>query len=278
MANITASVGKGGVNKRVDVLTVQKLLNQHIRSITPLRPLAENGRVGPATLGAIEEFQRRVVGLTTPDGRVDPNGRTLRALNQHPVAPASITGTGSPRVTYSTSLPPSKQIVSAYALSVIKLALRQTGMPQAVITSTIRTPDEQARIMYGNAKKNLKGQFKLYGATGDEVLKVYEANRTRPESEVIKLMEQKIEDLLKQGRRTSNHVVTTDQYKTLNIFDIGVNSTRAVCGAAFDIDKFTKVLNGLVQEGYIDRLIDETNKSNSCWHIEIQPNKKPLPD
>ena len=168
-------------------------------------------------------------------------------------------------------------MVSSYAIAVIQLALSRAGMPQAVITSTMRTPGEQAAIMYRNAKKDLAGQFSLYGATGDEVLKVYKANQTMPDAEVIELMKNKMEELLKQGRRTSQHVVTESDYKILNIIDIGVNSTRAVCGPAFSIDKFTKALTELQSSGYIDTLIDETKKTNSCWHLEVRPNQKTLP-
>lgn len=180
------------------------------------------------------------------------------------------------KVTYSSQLPASKQIVSPYAISIIQLALQKAGMPEAVITSTIRTPEEQARIMYNNAKKNLMKQFQLYGSTGDEVLKVYKANQNAPESEVIQLMEDKIASLLKQGRRTSKHVVTTEQYNNRNIIDIGVHSTRKVCGKAFSAEKFTKALKDLQANGYIEKLIDETKKSNTCWHIEIKPNAKLL--
>ncbi len=276
MHSISASVGRGGSNQRGDVLTVQKLINQNIGSITPLRLLAEDGRIGPMTIGAIEEFQRRVVRLSRPDGRVDPNGKTLKALNRGAGTPSAATVNGSTKVTYSSDVPANKRIVSSYALSVIQLALQKAGMPQAVITSTIRTPQEQASIMYRNAKKNLAGQFRLYGSTGDQVLKVFKDNQTLPESQVVKMMKEKIEALLKQGRRTSKHVVTQPQYKALNIIDIGVNSTRAVCGASFNIAKFTKALNELQTQGYIDKLIDETSKSNTCWHIEVQPNKKPI--
>lgn len=181
-----------------------------------------------------------------------------------------------PKVTYSSQLPISKQIVSPYAISIIQLALQKADMPQAVITSTIRTPNEQARIMYNNAKKDLTKQFQLYGSTGDEVLKVYEANQDRPESKVLQLMEKKIASLLKQGRKTSKHVVTIDQYKNCNIIDIGVNSTRKVCGKSFSAEKFTKALKNLQGKGYIEKLIDETKKTNTCWHIEIKTNSKAL--
>ncbi|MGL4551090.1 MAG: peptidoglycan-binding domain-containing protein [Gemmataceae bacterium] len=67
------------MNLSADVLAVQKLLNKNRPG--PLRPIAEDGRIGPDTLGAIEEFQRRVVKMSNPDAKVDPNGATLRALN-----------------------------------------------------------------------------------------------------------------------------------------------------------------------------------------------------
>jgi hypothetical protein len=74
--------------------------------------------------------------------------------------------------------------VSQYSISVIKQALINTNMPQAVITSTIRTPLEQANIMYDQAKKSLTAQFRLYGSTGDEVLKVYKNNAKKTKNAI----------------------------------------------------------------------------------------------
>ena len=81
MAAITGSVGRGGTNGRRDVETVQRLLNQHIGRLTPLSPLVVDGLAGGSTVAAIETFQRRVLHMSRPDGRVDPGGRTFRALN-----------------------------------------------------------------------------------------------------------------------------------------------------------------------------------------------------
>ena len=77
---ISASVGKGGVNRSQDVITVQKLINQNIKSIVPIRPLKADGRMGPKTIFAIEAFQKKVVGLRIPNGRVDPRGKTITKL------------------------------------------------------------------------------------------------------------------------------------------------------------------------------------------------------
>ncbi len=81
MNHLTKPVGKGvhTAPHDKDVLLVQQLLNKS-RSPT-LGPIGEDGTIGPKTIAAIEEFQRRVVRMPVPDGRVDPNGATIRALS-----------------------------------------------------------------------------------------------------------------------------------------------------------------------------------------------------
>lgn len=81
MASIRSSVGRGGVNRSTDVVVVQQLLNANIRSIAPIARLDEDGLCGRLTIAAIEAFQRVVVRMARPDGRVDPGGNTLRRLN-----------------------------------------------------------------------------------------------------------------------------------------------------------------------------------------------------
>jgi hypothetical protein len=73
-SKITASVGKGGVNKPEDVLRVKQLLNKFGNS------LEENGTADAALTKAIEDFQRKYRGSTNPDGRVDAGGRTWGTL------------------------------------------------------------------------------------------------------------------------------------------------------------------------------------------------------
>lgn len=80
MDSIQASVGRGGRNRFEDVATVQTLLNDSVYLLIPLAPLEPDGTVGQMTIGAIEEFQRRVMRLRRPDGRVDPAGRTMQTL------------------------------------------------------------------------------------------------------------------------------------------------------------------------------------------------------
>lgn len=75
MQLISASVGKGGRNLAADVSTVQRLLAK-----SGLNPGPVDGICGKRTITAIIAFQGRF--LVQPDGRVDPNGQTLRRLNK----------------------------------------------------------------------------------------------------------------------------------------------------------------------------------------------------
>lgn len=95
MERINSSVGKDGVNAYRDVAIVQTLLNNNLHGVDGGRQLVVDGRCGPQTINAITDFQSRVVRLANPDGRIDPNGRTLGMLNSaarevHRAAPASI--------------------------------------------------------------------------------------------------------------------------------------------------------------------------------------------
>ncbi|WP_299597999.1 peptidoglycan-binding domain-containing protein [uncultured Microbulbifer sp.] len=293
-------VGVSGTNDVRDVRLVQMYLNSFAGSFAPLALLDEDGLIGTKTIAAIKHFQRNAVGMRYPDGRVDPEGKTFRYLTMYfseveqnaveqvlvgaspknqpePVSNETVNakaGLNNLIVSYG-DIASERRIVDPYSIEVIKLALKESGMNRAVITSTFRTPDQQARIMLKNGKKDLKAQFRLYGANGDKVLRVYADNKSKSDDEIVELMKNAIVRLGQSGQRVSKHCVGTEEYKKLNIFDIGVNSTRAVC-KGFNIKKFTSCLNDLVSEGYIEKLIDETGKSNSCWHIEIKPNKKPL--
>jgi hypothetical protein len=85
--SLSASVGRGGVNRPSDVKLVQRLINAHLP--VPIALLVEDGAVGPKTIFAIETYQRRTLGMNPPDGRVDPGGATFRSLTGGAVAPPS---------------------------------------------------------------------------------------------------------------------------------------------------------------------------------------------
>lgn len=76
--SISGTVGQRGQNKKSDVTLVQRMLNQSIQP--QLKALIVDGIAGRNTVSAIEWFQANKMGLSKPDGRVDPNGQTFAAL------------------------------------------------------------------------------------------------------------------------------------------------------------------------------------------------------
>jgi hypothetical protein len=72
-ARINGSVGSGGDNRADDVRVVQDLLNRAAGA-----GLDVDGDCGPKTVGAITDFQKGF--SSRPDGRVDPDGLTMRKL------------------------------------------------------------------------------------------------------------------------------------------------------------------------------------------------------
>lgn len=81
---VKQSVGANGSNDATDVKVIQAALNLFRSDKFKLsRNLVVDGKSGNKTTTAIERFQQHIVGMQSPDGRVDPNGRTLASLKQY---------------------------------------------------------------------------------------------------------------------------------------------------------------------------------------------------
>ncbi|WP_075188398.1 peptidoglycan DD-metalloendopeptidase family protein [Teredinibacter haidensis] len=87
MEMLTASVGRGGRNQFKDVATIQTLINDCLYLLGPLCFLQVDGKIGARTIDAIDMFQKIAMKMTKPDGRVDPRGKTLMALNFKKIRP-----------------------------------------------------------------------------------------------------------------------------------------------------------------------------------------------
>lgn len=78
----------GGANLFHDTATIQYLLNCVPASKGgPLEELDIDGIIGPKSLAAIRRFQQSAI--SKADGRVDPGGPTLEALNTYDPMPGS---------------------------------------------------------------------------------------------------------------------------------------------------------------------------------------------
>lgn len=64
-------------------------------------------------------------------------------------------------------------VISQRSLNILAEIMRDSDNPTAVITSTARSPESQARAMYANiVKRGVKYNLELYGANGDRVINV----------------------------------------------------------------------------------------------------------
>lgn len=79
MDKLIASVGQNGVNRSTDVVLIQKLLNAQ-KIPGEVIQLKVDGKMGNKTISSIEVFQKKILKMVHPDGRVDPNGRTFNKL------------------------------------------------------------------------------------------------------------------------------------------------------------------------------------------------------
>lgn len=83
MVVLTGSVGNKGENKVGEIKKIQNLLNKNRHLIPTIKKLSEDGKIGEMTINAIIKYQKNILKMLKPDGRIDPNGKTLRNLNNN---------------------------------------------------------------------------------------------------------------------------------------------------------------------------------------------------
>lgn len=150
-----------------------------------------------------------------------------------------------------------RNFVSSRMIDAIKDSLRVAGQATATITSTARTPEEQASAMYNNLVSNgVEQQKELYASSGDMVIDVYIAEMEKvgnTPSSVKKAMENKIIEL---GPSTvSKHCA---DFSKICVVDVGASIFNDAAG--------TRFVNAM--QSRVDRYFDE-RKTNKCFHFEL---------
>lgn len=157
--------------------------------------------------------------------------------------------------------------VSAAMLEVVKDGLRVAGQSVATITSTARTPEDQARAMFNNLVKpgfsiqaNIADQLALYASSGDQVVQVFAAaaagltrQQILAQGDTIKqAMVTKINEL---GPSTvSKHCADP---AVLSVVDVGAGAFTAANKALFSNYIATRVDNAIFEP------------KNNCFHLEL---------
>jgi predicted chitinase len=135
--------------------------------------------------------------------------------------------------------------------NILRAVGEASGNYYIAITSVARTPYDQARIMYNNCQSDLAEQRRTYAVPGQKVIDVYVSNKTKSRETVIKLMEQKINELGPSS--VSKHLANPE---VLNTFDISYGNLS---------DK-TKFWNEMKRRPELDEILNE----NKCYHVQIK--------
>lgn len=151
--------------------------------------------------------------------------------------------------------------VTPYSRGVLEDILRTAGLKRAVVSSTSRTPKDQARVMYNNLEVHgVEAQKKLYAPAGDRVIDVYaKAKAAGKTADQIKLdMEEKIKIL--GPTRVSKHA---SDPKVLNVFDVAPSSIKN--RHAFE--------EAVKEDRRVSKFLTPA-KSDPGYHIEVPQQQK----
>lgn len=110
------------------------------------------------------------------------------------------------------------QAVTDTAMRVLKEICAEACQKSARITSTARSVEDQARIMYDNISRNgVASQRRLYAAAGDSVIDVYEAEKKKnaSRSAIETAMVDKINAI--GPARVSNHLAQGAAICTIDV-------------------------------------------------------------
>lgn len=122
--------------------------------------------------------------------------------------------------------------VSEYSRDVLKDIMRSAGITNIKITSTARTAQEQARIMFSNLETyGVAHQKKLYGSYGDTVIDEYVNLKAgkKSDGDVIAGMVIKINGL--GARKVSRHAGDPSK---INVVDIAPSSINLAVRKKFE--------------------------------------------
>lgn len=150
--------------------------------------------------------------------------------------------------------------LTANTIATLKSIAMEAGLASLTITSTVRTPEEQARAMYDNIRSTgAARQKQLYGSAGDAVIDVYssELKKGSSQNQILQAMSQKVYQL--GPSNVSRHCLSNG--RTLDVFDIASSSVSNKAA-------LRSALSKAQQQGQISKYIDETS-SNGCFHVEI---------
>jgi hypothetical protein len=162
-----------------------------------------------------------------------------------------------------------RAVLTDYSIGIIKDALRYAGQSSVMVTSTFRTPREQAEAMYANIlSEGVASQLALYGSGGDQVINAYSTalsayqkaakkNPNTPVPDYVAIMEAKI--IAVGPSSVSKHCATEAAYALRQVFDVSYNQVT------------NKLLfhKAITSDGRVAKVLDPFNSNDPAFHMEV---------
>ena len=158
-------------------------------------------------------------------------------------------------------------VVTEKSKNILRELASQYGMKTIYITSTLRTPEEQASAMYSNI---VSGKVIRYAAPGAEVTRICQSGIKKGlgRNKTIKNMVSRILEYDKKGMRVSKHCVSFETYAKKNIIDLGVNSNGLTTNA--QKQRFQDICDVALNQGKLSSFISPLrDKAEPAFHLEI---------
>ncbi len=185
---LSASVGNGGVNKPEEVLLIKTLINKFIPSFN-LADTSTNTKVGNTTIAAIKKFQQEKVGLTSPDGLIEPGKNTWKILNgeMQPVAapPANGNVPAGGKIAHPN---PKGRVTSPYGMRdhpIHKVRKMHKGVDIAAGKGSPIYAADAGRVEYFDDPKGYGFGIKVFHANGYSTWYCHLSSRVAPNGATV---------------------------------------------------------------------------------------------
>ena len=152
-----------------------------------------------------------------------------------------------------------QSVVSPTTKNILREILSHAGLDSCLITSTSRTPADQARAMFNNLEtKGVKSQRELYSAAGDLVIDVYEAQKKtgKTAAQIKTAMEAKIKAI--GPEKVSHHCADPNKLNVVDVAPSSIGNKHA----------FENAVGVARSSGKVSRFITPNN-GDPAYHIEV---------
>ena len=220
---ISASVGANGANKPSDVKTIQKALNRVATSDGGADPaLDPDGFFGPKTGKAIRQFQTVQFPGWQPDGRIDPNQKTINRLNE------VLNGSSSKQAFSDPSLVPTSQTETdpgqiQQAFTLASDALRRVRRAMNRLTA-VKAAYEISDPLFAsqNEKRLVQWHFKVHRADNPvmQIDRVWQVYRRMEETLFMSLRGGTVFRLFQAGKHPDKNAIAYAHWGGYE-FDLG---------------------------------------------------------